>query len=153
MRARPGRPAIAGLGAVAAVYAAAALGSAATAHADDPGDRFRSPSGNIRCALYAKQTDPGAFAYCVAQEHSWASPLPPSYCPGGRPAEALVLNQGNPPAVTCHPAPPSAPTTLGYGQTRSVAAISCASEPVGVTCTDSSTGHYFRISRDSYQLG
>jgi len=31
--------------------------------------------------------------------------------------------------------------------------MTCDSEPSGMTCTDSSTGHFFRISRESYQLG
>ena len=26
-------------------------------------------------------------------------------------------------------------------------------EQSGMTCTDASTGHFFRVSRDSYQLG
>jgi hypothetical protein len=44
-------------------------------------------------------------------------------------------------------------STLDYGQTRSVGVMICASEASGVTCTDTSTGHFFRVSRDSYQLG
>jgi hypothetical protein len=43
--------------------------------------------------------------------------------------------------------------TLDYGQTRSFGAITCDSEPAGMTCTDTSTGHFFRVSRDSYQVG
>ena len=43
--------------------------------------------------------------------------------------------------------------TLNYGQTISAGTITCDSEPSGMTCTDSSTGHYFRVSRDSYSLG
>jgi hypothetical protein len=39
---------------------------------------------------------------------------------------------------------------LAYGQTRSLGALTCDSEPSGMTCTDGSTGHFFRISRDSY---
>ena len=36
---------------------------------------------------------------------------------------------------------------------RSLGTITCDSEYTGMTCTDSSTGHYFRVSRDSYELG
>jgi hypothetical protein len=44
--------------------------------------------------------------------------------------------------------------TLDYGQkTRSLGAISCDSEQSGVTCTDTSTGHFFQVSSDSYQVG
>ena len=39
------------------------------------------------------------------------------------------------------------------GQTKSVGLMTCASEPSGVTCTDTSSGHFFRVSRDSYELG
>jgi hypothetical protein len=35
----------------------------------------------------------------------------------------------------------------------SIGAITCDSEPSGVTCTNSSTGHFFRVSRESYELG
>jgi hypothetical protein len=31
-----------------------------------------------------------------------------------------------------------------------VRAITCGSEPYGVTCTDDSSGHFFRVSRESY---
>ncbi len=34
-----------------------------------------------------------------------------------------------------------------------ISSITCDSEPSGMTCTDSGTGHFFRVSRDSYQLG
>jgi hypothetical protein len=47
----------------------------------------------------------------------------------------------------------NAPPVLGYGQTHSIGTITCDSEPSGVTCTDGSTGHFFRTSRESYQLG
>jgi hypothetical protein len=42
--------------------------------------------------------------------------------------------------------------TLDYGQTISAGTITCDSEPTGIKCTDSS-GHYFRVSKDSYNLG
>jgi hypothetical protein len=45
------------------------------------------------------------------------------------------------------------PPTLDYGQTRSVGTITCDVELSGVTCADSSTGHFFRLSRESYELG
>jgi hypothetical protein len=43
--------------------------------------------------------------------------------------------------------------TLGYGQTVFAGTITCDSEPTGVKCTDTSTGHYFRLARESYELG
>jgi hypothetical protein len=46
-----------------------------------------------------------------------------------------------------------APAPLDYGQKRSIGAITCGSEPSGMTCTDASTGHFFRMSSESYDLG
>jgi hypothetical protein len=31
--------------------------------------------------------------------------------------------------------------------------MKCESQPAGVICTDTGTGHFFRISRDSLELG
>ena len=38
-------------------------------------------------------------------------------------------------------------------QHQSFGAITCDSEQTRMTCTDTDTGHYFRVSSDSYQLG
>jgi hypothetical protein len=46
-----------------------------------------------------------------------------------------------------------ATSALDYGQTRSIGVMTCDSEPSGVTCTDNSSGYYFRVSHESYQLG
>ena len=43
--------------------------------------------------------------------------------------------------------------TLAYGKTASAGTLTCDSETTGMTCTDSSTGHFFRVSWESYQLG
>jgi hypothetical protein len=42
--------------------------------------------------------------------------------------------------------------TLSYGSTWPVKPITCDSELAGMTCTDAGTGHYFRVSRESYEL-
>ena len=46
-----------------------------------------------------------------------------------------------------------APRLPDYGQKRSIGANTCGSEPSGMTCTDASTGHFFRMSSESYDLG
>jgi hypothetical protein len=67
------------------------------------------------------------------------------------------LDQGNPPGrgYSCAAGSLVDPgvQTLDYGQTRSVGTITCDSETSGMTCTDTSTGHFLRVSRESYQLG
>ena len=43
--------------------------------------------------------------------------------------------------------------TLEYGQSQTVGSITCDSAPTAVTCTDTGSGHFFRISRDAYEVG
>ncbi|MBS9535449.1 hypothetical protein KIH27_17835 [Mycobacterium sp. M1] len=138
---------------VATLPVAVAMTAAAAAQATRSEYVFQSPSGNIVCDLHATDTGPGAFVYCVVRDHSWSSPLPPSYCPDGRPPETLVLNAGSPAALTCHPAPWAPAATLDYGQSRSVPPVDCVSQLTGITCSDTDTGHFFRASRETCQLG
>jgi hypothetical protein len=142
---------------IATATVAATIGLAGTAQADDEID-FRSPSGDILCAMsrwhdindqahYGK----GAVA-CQVSNHTYPQPPLPDCPVAGREYD---LDQGTPASLGCQGGvivdPP--PPTLAYGQTRSVGTITCDVEPPGVTCTDSSTGHFLRLSRDSYQLG
>jgi hypothetical protein len=149
--------------AVSIAATATALPLAAIAHADDTSYTFLSPSGNIGCEMRA---DAGVFTVCKIQDHSWVVP-PNENCHKravvgaiGEPGFDMQFHQGNPPCVGSNmnqfffpPDPLATYPTLGYGQTHSVGAITCDSERSGVTCTDSDTGHFFKVSRDSYQLG
>jgi hypothetical protein len=145
--------------------AVTALPLAATAHADETGYTFLSPSGNIGCEM---RDDAGSrlFTVCKIQDHTWVA-RPSEYCrqravPGasGEPGSDLQLLQGNAPCVGLSqnqfffpPDPLANYPTLGFGQTHSLGAITCDSEQSGVTCTDTSTGHFFRLSRESYDVG
>jgi hypothetical protein len=163
-RGRLGRPRnFTALALIATAAAAATLGLAAPAHAYSTFFQFLAPSGNIGCDM--EDDHVGAVrVVCKIHDHTWAA-LPSEYCqqasvPGatGGPGSDLQLGQGQPPCVGPHTiqiflSGPYAPATLDYGQTRSIGTITCESEPSGVTCTDSSTGHFFRVSRDSYELG
>ena len=70
------------------------------------------------------------------------------------PSGNIALDQGTPPAVVCNSDTlrNSALPTLSYGSTCPVNPISCVSRPSGITCSDATSGHYFRVSRDSYEL-
>jgi len=133
---------------IATTAVAATIGLAATAHADDT-YAFQSPSGNIGCKMGA------GGAMCEIKDYTWFIPRPADYTMGGK-GNRFILDRGRAPIGgdwhSDHEFPDGAPT-LDYGQTRTVGAITCDSEPSGMTCTDSSTGHFFRVSRDSYQLG
>jgi hypothetical protein len=138
---------------IATATVAATIALRATAHADASG-QFASPSGNIHCVF---GSSPAPLAMCSIRDHTFAEPQA-SPCDGGpTPTEQFELDQGKPGIPRCDysalasgfgPWP-----SLAYGQTRSIGTITCDSETSGVTCTDSSTGHFFRVSRDSYQLG
>jgi hypothetical protein len=146
---------------IATATAAATITLPATAHADNNYQKFASSSGHIRCILNA-QDSPAPIAMCQIGDHTYvAQPGTDEHggpCPSGTDfGRDFRLDQGQPAYLTCTysalgsgfgPWP-----ALDYGQTRSLGTITCDSEPAGVTCTDSSTGHFFRVSSDSYQLG
>jgi hypothetical protein len=122
----------------------------AVAQPDGPSS-FRSPSGRINCTLSTPGGD--ITARCEVVEHTWVAPPPPDcHLDSG---DRFYLTQGGSGVVGCYgqefgPAPQQ---TLGYGQSLSFGTITCVSEYTGMTCTDSSTGRYFRVSRDTYELG
>jgi Family of unknown function (DUF6636) len=139
--------------------AAATLPLAALAHADPPYQyqevKIQSPSGNIHCALF---NDHGqGRVWCRIDHYTYAVPPRPASCePQSRYTwgDFFAINQGKPASMECAGNAPDDPArTLDYGQTQSVGAMTCDSEPAGMTCTDTSTGHYFRISQDSYEGG
>jgi hypothetical protein len=68
--------------------------------------------------------------------------------------DRIGLDQGQPPYFHCHGdtiRDPNFPV-LGYGQSRQIGTIRCVSTTSGMTCTDTSSGHGFTLSRDSYNL-
>jgi hypothetical protein len=115
-----------------------------------PDGSFQSPSGNIVCIL-AGSGEHGAA--CQVQQRTYAAP-PPGQCQLGGWGSQIDLDPGKPPHFECVGGVLAVPPmpTLDYGQTRSAGPFTCDSEPSGMTCTDNSTGHFFRISRESYQL-
>jgi len=101
---------------------------------------------------------------CQIGDHTYVTP-PGSVtdstggpCPSGSDlGRDFALFQGKPAYLTCTYSALGSGfgswPTLDYGQTRSLGTLNCDSEPSGVTCTDTSTGHFFRVSRESYQVG
>jgi hypothetical protein len=137
---------------IATATAAAAIVAPATAHADPPFYTFQSPSGNIHCDLTVNYKGT-AYADCTVQQTTYAGQLchepglviPQFGVGAGRPADIPGCVGTNGGWATL--------PTLEYGQTRSVGPITCDSELAGMTCTDSSTGHFLQVSRELYQLG
>jgi hypothetical protein len=139
------------------VTAAATIGSAGTAHANPFSAQFQSPSGDISCNLvnYPPTDKLGFgknFVQCDIVNQSWVPPRPP---PGGR-ADAtstVVLMRGQLPIVGYSPGTLAASDPVNYDHPLSAGAITCSSEQSAMRCTDVSTGHFFRVSRESYELG
>jgi hypothetical protein len=137
--------------------AAATIGLAPPAHAVFS-VQFQSPSGDISCNLVNYPPDDEHslaknFVQCDIADHSWVPPRPP---PPDRPdaTSTFLLIRGQVPIVGYSPG------TVGDGspmldsaQAPHAGAIGCRSEKSAMKCTDTSTGHFFRVSRESYELG
>lgn len=157
---------------IATATAAAAIAIPATANAHvNSGPTpfvsytFQSPSGNIACEYQQgfDGDDTRGYVSCEVRDHTWVAPA--ATCTGpyndAERAQNMIggdefpLTEGKPALLSCYWGfgPLSYPhkSTLDYGQTLSVGTITCDSEPSGVTCTDASTGHFFRVSRESYE--
>jgi hypothetical protein len=142
---------------VCTAIATATIGFAPTSHANPFSAQFQSPSGDISCNLV--NTPPSDrlgigknFVQCDIVNQSWVPPRPP---PGGR-ADAtstVVLMRGQLPIVGYSPGTLAASDPESSDQPFSAGAITCQSEQSAVRCTDVSTGHFFRVSRESYELG
>jgi hypothetical protein len=138
--------------------AAAATTLAPAAYADRSFYAFLSPSGNIRCVL-SSDDSPSPIAQCQIENHTYVAPAAAPCADGGAPPGwQFRLDQGKQPYLPCEYSALDSGEgnrlpTLDYGQTRSLGAITCDSEVSGMTCTDANTGHFFRVSQESYQLG
>jgi hypothetical protein len=138
--------------------AAATIGFAASSHANPFSEQFQSPSGDIACNLVNYPPDDHLsfgknFVQCDIANHSWVAPQPP---PQGRTdaTSTFVLMRGQAPIVGYSPGTLAATGPLLDGaQTPFGGTIACRSEQSAIRCTDTSTGHFFRVSRESYELG
>ena len=141
---------------VCAAIAAAAIGLAPSSHANPFSEQFQSPSGDISCNLVnSPPTDRLGFGknfvQCDIVNQSWVPPQPP---PGRADATAtLLLVRGQLPIVGYSPGALAAADPVNYDYPLSAGAISCSPEQSAMRCTDTSTGHFFRVSRESYELG
>jgi hypothetical protein len=146
------------------IATAAALPLAAIANACGGGDEFPTdsefitPSGNIVCSIYADNSG----ASCEIREHTWVAPAS-TVGPARRACDfsfgglQFYVSQAKPGNLGCYEGASSfnarGQQTLDYGQTISRGKMTCVSAVSGVTCTDTATGHFFRVSREDYELG
>jgi hypothetical protein len=112
---------------------------------------FQTPSGNIRCTMFAYDSGRRS-ARCAVTSHDWVA-TQPSDCHQNW-GDQVEVDQGYPAVVGCYGQDvPASTHTLEYGQIQSLGPLSCDSETVGITCTDNDTGHYFFVARETYRLG
>jgi hypothetical protein len=139
----------------ASFLVAAALVAPAQAFAEPNGDfTFQTPSGDIACYLGpAAAGGTNGQVGCEIGHHTYAPPPRPSTCHLGW-GDRFVLSQGSAPTLACHGDTLRTGNlkTLDYDETAFSGAIRCSIEPAGVTCTDTTTNHFFRVSRESYEL-
>jgi hypothetical protein len=143
---------------IATATVVATIGLATPAYAAGLDYSFHSPTGNIRCEMYTGDDGNNSQVVCVEDDHTWVAPPRPLACQANDHwGNALILDTPDGAGVVCYQGTPPDPAltapTLNYGQKHSLGTITCDSEPAGVTCTDSNTGHFFFDSRESYQLG
>lgn len=70
-------------------------------------------------------------------------------------ANRFTLKQGQPVEVNCYPGTDfrSALPVQDYGRPLTVGSLTCVlDEDTGVTCRDSTTGHYFQAARQEYEF-
>jgi hypothetical protein len=143
---------------VCTAIAAATIALAATSHAGPFSAQFQSPSGDISCNLvnYPPSDTHSLgknFVQCDIANQNWVPPRPP---PQGRTdaTSTFVLMRGQVPIVGYSPGTFAAVGPMLDGaQAPYAGAITCSSEQSAMKCTDVSTGHFFRVSRESYELG
>jgi len=115
---------------------------------DEP---FQSPSGNIHCSMFTYGAG-GHTVRCEVANHTWTATQPDG-CQMNW-GDRVALEEGSAAVFGCYGQQMPAPThTLAYGHSQNLGSLSCKSETVGITCVDTTTWHYFSVSRDTVHLG
>ena len=149
---------------IATATVAPSIAVPAIAHADTQYADFLSPSGDINCSIMLEAPfplngveNPGNNTLsCEVVNHTWPTPGGCTNTVRDVPDVGMAADDTAPPVVDCAKYPNQLPLpwpTLDYGQTRSLGVFTCDSEPSGIKCTNSNTGHFFRVSRESYEVG
>lgn len=109
---------------------------------------FRSPSGNIGCAMFE------GGARCDIRQREWSPPPHPASCSGEVDfGQGLTVSHDGKASFVCAgdtTLDPSA-TALGYGEASELGGTICMSRSEGITCANHA-GHGFFISIQSYKI-
>lgn len=103
---------------------------------------FRTPSGNILCALEER------FAGCSVVVHDWSAPPDEEGCTADDEAGTVRLNGSKVSVATdCYTLAEKDAAVLNYGSGVELDGVRCVSEESGVTCLDTTTRKGFTVSR------
>jgi hypothetical protein len=111
--------------------------------------RFRSPTGAIACDMFG--TSDGGSASCEVAGNTYPKQVMPQCAPNR--VTRFELIRGHRVELYCYDQPTldDQRSVQRYGQPLSVGSITCVIDrTTGVTCSDSTTGHAFRASRDAW---
>jgi hypothetical protein len=108
---------------------------------------FKSPSGNIGCAISGK------FVRCDIRNHSWPTPAPPPSCDVDYGFGVSVGKHGRGSFVCAGDTvfDPSA-KALPYGDRISAKRMRCASKQKGMRCVNRKSKHGFFLSAQDVRL-
>ena len=102
---------------------------------------FQSPSGNIQCVI---PTEAGNSVRCDLEDLQRSFTRRPASCSGSWGRSFIVTDTG-PGILNCaidRIDPPEDPIVLPYGASLALEAITCDSEPTGITCTNVEGGGF-----------
>lgn len=110
---------------------------------------FRSPTGNIHCAIWAGDW---TSARCDLSEYTPSFPLRPADCDAdwGFAFQVEFRGAGYPVCAGDTVRMPGAPI-LDYGRSVTLGGITCTSEQSGMTCMNRQ-GHGFKVARARQQV-
>jgi hypothetical protein len=112
---------------------------------------FRSPSGNVVCALTV-ESGAQSWVRCDVTRHTWTLPPKPADCDLDWGSVATVTDSGKPATMGACVSDPAWTGTeqLGYGHALRLGELECRSSTTGVECVTGS--HGFVVSRGSYRV-
>jgi hypothetical protein len=108
---------------------------------------FRSPSGNIGCAM-----DRSFGVRCDIAKRDWPLPRKPASCDLDYGQGVSVGSRGRAYFVCAGDTVLGARRVLAYGRTVVVGRYSCTSAVGGMACRNRTSGHGFTLSRQRYRL-
>jgi YVTN family beta-propeller protein len=110
--------------------------------------QFKSPTGNIVCQLAP------TGAACEIHQYHYAVPPRPPNCQQSW-GDRIAFDVGLPASLVCHAGTfPSVLPTQAYATPLTSGSNTCViNEDTGVNCRDTASGHSFRVSQQSYDVG